>query len=156
MVQIGRTSIIEGAVDDTEHLGTVFHCGREVLLHRATVTRAQVHAIRSTPALLMPALQGGRKIAVIGCYYVKEAGGYTGGGTVRVRYDNTANTVVGSLPSSQMRHALARDGWFGLPGQSGDPSTFEVPDGGLDLNTTADYAGDGGDLTITIRYVEVV
>ena len=156
MVQIDRNHVIDGAADDMTHVGTVFHCGHDVELYEVVVTRAQVHAMRTTPVPLLPALPDGRKIAVLGVYYIKAAGGYTGGQTVRVRYTNSSNTIVGSLPSTQMRHALARDGWFGLGNQSGTPSAFAIPEGGLDLNTTAAYAGDGGDLTITIRYIEVV
>ena len=156
MVQIARTNIIGGASDDPDHIGTVFHCGREINLLQVLVPRAQVHSLNTTPVVLLPALPDGRKIAVLGVYYRKAAGAYAGGQTVHVRYINPMNNVVGSLPSSQMRNVLSRDGWFGRAGQSGDPSTFAVPEGGLDLNTTAAYTGDGGDLSVTIRYVEVV
>ena len=156
MVQISRTNVIDGAADDTEHLGTVFHCGREVLLHEVGLTRAQVQALHTTAVVILPALVGSRKIAVLGVYYVKAAGAYSGGGTVSIHHLDTAGTLVGGLPSSQMRNAGRRDGWFSRAGQSGDPSTFAVPEAGLDVRTGSAYTGAGGDLSITVRYVEVV
>lgn len=153
---IPRDFVIAGADEDPFHVGTVHHCGKEVLLRETVLRAADLQNLSGTPVVVLPALPDGLKAAVLGVYYSKAAGAYTNGAAVTINYTDSGNTLAASIPVANVRQATANDGWATRATQSGTAATFEVPEGGLDANASAGFSGDGGDLTITVRYIEVV
>ena len=105
--------------------------------------------------MVLPELPDGHKAQVLGVYYEKAAGAYTSGGAVTVNYQDGGNTLAATVPVAHIRNANARSGWATRPNQAGTPATYSVPDGALDATVSADFAGAGGDLTLTLVYLEV-
>ena len=155
---IERNNVVPGAVDDTYHVGTVHHCGKEVLTHTTVLTAAQLHAISATPVDVLPdrLIPGSIQAAVLGIYYSKEAGAYTSGAALTLNYKDSGNTLVATIPVGRVRSNTAVTGWATMPAMSGTPSSFTLPTEGIDANAASNFHGGGGDLSITVRYVEVV
>ena len=153
---IGRDNVIHGAGEDSFHIGTVHHCGKEVLLEETVLTAANLQDLSGTPVVVLPALPDSLRAAVLGVYYSKATGAYTAGSAITINYTDSGNTLVATIPVANIRQATASEGWATRAPQTGTAANFVVPEGALDANATADFAGDGGSLTITVRYVEVV
>ena len=156
MVQISRSHVIDGAADHVFHVGSVNHCGGGIVEVTNVLVAAQLHVIRADPrpVLVEPPLAG-RRIAVIGVYWSKEAGAYSSGGALTINHTNLANSLIGTINAGDIRNASATSGWATLPALTGTPVAFPVPDDGLDLNSSGNFQGNGGDLTITVRYIQV-
>ena len=155
-MQILRSHVLDGGYADGFHIGTVHHCGGALLEVTTVLVAAQLHVIRADPRpVLVEPPPGSRRIATLGVYWSKAAGAYTSGGALTINHTNSANTLIGTINAGDIRNASATSGWATRPALSGTPSTFELPDDGLDLNSTGNFAGNGGDLTIVVRYVEV-
>ena len=156
MVTIARSNVIGGAEADPFHVGTVHHCGGGILERTTVLVAAQLHDIRADPRpVLVPPPSGGLRLAVFGVYFSKATGAYTGGGALTINHTSSANTLVGTINHGDLTAAAARSGWAILPALTGTASTFALPDDGLDINSSGDFSGAGGDLTIVVRYVEV-
>ena len=155
MVQINRSNVIDGAHVDAEPAPTMVHRSPVTQTHQVTLTAAQLQALSTDPVVVLPELPDGHKAQVGGVYYEKAAGAYTSGGAVTVNYQASGNTLAATIPVANIRNANATSGWATRPNQAGTPATYEVPDGALDANASADFVGAGGDLTLTLMYLEV-
>ena len=136
------------------HIGSIHHCGRAVKKFSFTMNAGNLNAL-STALEFMPALEHNLKIGVLGVYFSKTAGAYTGGSAVSIRYNTTGTPAVASIPASQVRSSGATSGWATLAAQTGVPADFAIPEDGLEAVASSDFSGSGGDLTITVRYIEV-
>jgi hypothetical protein len=156
LVQILRSHVLEGAFADGFHIGTVHHCGGGILEVTTVLVATQLHDIRADPRpVLVEPPPGNRRIATLGVYYSKAAGAYGGGGALTINHTNSANTLIGTINHGEITTASARSGWASLPALTGTSTNFALPTDGLDINSSSDFTGAGGDLTIVVRYVEV-
>ena len=162
MVQIDRTNVIDGARDAAEPdrspvVVTDVDFVIQPQTHQVTLTAAQLQTLNTVPVVVLPELPHGHKAQVLGVYYEKADGAYTNtsGGAVTVNYQDGGNTLAATIPVAHIRNANAKSGWATRPNQSGTPATFSVPDGALEATAPADFAGAGGDLTLTLVYLEV-
>ena len=155
VAQISRTNVIGGAKDDHFHVGDVFHCNHQPINHSVTLTRAQIHALDSAAIDLLLLSANGPNFEVLGVYFSKESGAYSGGAAITINRKNNADTLVATIAASNMRSAGASSGWATIPALSGTPDAQVVIGEGVDVSTTTAFTGAGGDLTITVRYVDV-
>ena len=152
---IPRDNVIPGAQDDSYHIGDIFHCDHQPINHEVTLSRAEVQALNGTAVDVLPQGTNGQSFEVLGVYYSKAAGAYAGGAAVTINRTDTSNTLVATIPVANMRAAGAMAGWATIPALTGLPGTQAIIEEGIDANTSTAFTGDGGDLTITVRYVEV-
>lgn len=152
---IPRDNVVPGATDDMLHIGTVVHCeARPVRTLSLTLEASDLQGI-STAVDLIGALTGA-SISVIGVYYSKAAGAYTGGGNLTIQYGDSGNTEIASIAVAEIRDSDATSGWATRASLSGTPSGYSLPTEGVEVLASANFADDGGTLTLTVLYVEVV
>ena len=152
---IARTNVIHGAQDDDFHVGDVFHCDHQPINHSATLTRAQVHDLHNTSIDVLLPVANGPSFEILGVYYSKASGAYSGGAAITINRKDSGTTLVATIAASNMRSAGVSSGWATLPALSGTPDAQAVIEEGVDASTTTAFTGAGGSLTITIRYVNV-
>ena len=152
---MSRSNVISGAKDDPFHVASVFHCNHQPINHEVTLSRSQIHDLNGTPVELLPQGVNGASFEVLGVYYSKAAGAYSGGAAITINRTDSSNTLVATIPVSDMRSASAADGWATIPALSGTPDAQAVIEEGVDANTATAFTGAGGALTLTVRYVEV-
>ena len=151
---ISRTNVIDGAELDEFHVGTVNHCGGHVLTMTTVFSRAEVHGL-NRPKRILADPTDGRRFVVVGVYWSKEAGAYTGGGTVNVDHRDPSTTTIAGIAVGSIRQTAASSGWAHRAGQSGLPADYPTYPGGVQLATNQRFQGDGGALTVTVRYIEI-
>ena len=151
---IPRDNVIPGARNDDFALDGEFLTDGLPKTHVVNVARADIHALNTTNLDIMPARPGGRRIAILGIYYDKLAGGYSGGAAITLHATGAGAPQVGSIAATEMRQSGARTGWGGIQNRTGVPADQETPEGGLRIQTSTAYTGAGGDLEITIYYLE--
>ena len=155
MVQIVRTNVIDGAAIDDFHVGVVQHCGGLVLTRTTVLSRSQVHGLNTPKRLLDDPTDPDIRFVVFGIYWSKEAGAYTSGGNVNIDHRDSGTTTIASIPAANIRQAAAASGWASRSGLFGLPAAYPVHAGGLQAAAGSRFSGNGGDLTFTVRYVEV-
>ena len=155
MVQITRTHVIDGAAIDDFHVGVVQHCGGLVLTRTTVLRTSQVHGLNSPKQLLDNPTDPDMRFVVLGIYWSKEAGAYTAGGTINIDHRDPSTTTIAAIAATDIHQAAASAGWAARRGLSGLPVDYPVIEGGLQAAAGSRFSGAGGDLTFTIRYVEV-
>ena len=147
---ISRSNVIKGSSPDA-----FARAGAPLRTRLVTLNAATVQGLDSAPVVLLPNPPSGIGYLVHGVYSDKAAGEYDDGAVVTVNYQDASATQIASIPRGHFT-ATSQDGrWATRSALSGLPSS-QTPQGfGVNLNTATAYTGAGGDVTLTIVYVEV-
>ena len=156
MAVIARNNVIPGARNDDFHVDGLVHCDQvQPTSVSVTLDEAAVLALDATPVVLA-AMPAGKKIVPLGVYYDKEAGAYTLGADITVNFTDGSDTLVATIPVAQVRLAGATTGWATRATLSGAPDSQVVLPDSIDMSTSTGFtATAGGDLTVTLLYLEV-
>ena len=147
---IPRNNVIAGAVDNTFRVS-----GASVLLMEVTLDNAAVHDLDSSPVVLLPAPSPGRVCAILGVFYQKRSGGFTGGGVVNINYTDAGNTLVATIAATHFTNSGATSQWATRANQTGALAAQSPPSAGVDISTGTAFTGAGGEVIVNVRYVEV-
>ena len=153
MVLIDRTNVIGGATNDSFRVPGVSG-GSGLLTADVVLSRADVQALDDTPIELLPAVAG-NKYVVLGVYASKAAGAYAGGAAVTINYTDSGDTLVATIAVAHFRASGTDTRWASNPGLSGLPSAHAIPTDSVDCSTGTEFTGDGGDVTLTVLYLEI-
>ena len=152
MSQIARSTVIPGAGNDGFHVDGLVHCDHaQPVQITVTFDAAAVRGLDTPVDLVEPV--PGKKIVPLGVYYSKESGAYGAGAAITFNYKS--NAQVASIPLSVMTNSAAVTGWATRSNQSGQPDAQPVPELPIEIKTATAFTGNGGDLTITLIYLEV-
>jgi len=154
---IPRERVIPGARDDDYHVDSTYHTSQQPRTASVTLTKTDMVALNATPVTLLADPPAGHKYVVLACHVNKATGGYGAGAPVTVNHTDTDSTVAASFPLARFTAAAVQNQWISRT-YTGDVDDVTDPDGGLDINVgTAftDAGDDGGDVTITVRYIQV-
>ena len=154
---IKRSNVIGGAVDDDYRVAPLQAAAAgSVFLYSVTLSREQVQGLGQTPVAVTPVPGQGKRIEVLGAHLWKTAGGYSPAHTVVVLYGGTEGQEAARFPTSWLRDPLETGGWGDITPPEVAPDQVDRPvDQPLVVTSANRAAGDGGDVTITVRYVEV-
>ena len=149
---IARSNVISGVQDDSYSApgGSMGVQTAEVVM-----VAADVHDLDSAPVVLLERPASGRGYVVLGVYSHKAADAYGGGSAVTVNYQNGANTLVATIPLNHFIATGTDSRWATPAALSGTPAAQSVLGSGIDMNATVAFTGAGGDVTVTVQYVEV-
>ena len=149
---IDRTVIIDGAANDDFHVNGLSHCDHAQPVQAVlTLDSAGVRGLTTAVHLVTPA--AGKKIEPLGIYYSKDVGAYGAGASIAVRF--TSGHVLGSILRADINSASAEANWTVRPNQSGLPDSQAAPEEGIEVHSGTAFSGNGGDLIITLIYLEV-
>jgi len=154
---IPRSRVIPGARDDDYHVDDTYHTGQMPKTASVTLTKTDMVALNATPITLLADPPAGHKYVVLACHVEKATGAYGGGAQVTVNHTDTDSTQAVSFPLARFTSAAVQNQWVPRT-YTGDVDDVTDPDGGLDINTATaftDTGDDGGDVTITVRYIQV-
>ena len=158
---IPRQNVIPGAQDDTYSVGSggvVVGPAPVVLSTTVTITRDEMHDISTTPIEVFSGLGSGRQIVVLGVYLTKHAGAYTTTRTLNLEYTSGTPTSVGSVAGTHFGGAGTQNSWAVLtnPLVTVAPADVDEPvNASIQATANNDFAGAGGDVDVTVRYIEV-
>ena len=152
MTTIERTSVILGAENDNFHVNGLVHCDHAQPV-QAAVTLDSTAVRGLDTALHLVDSAPGKKIEPLGVYYSKEAGAYGGGAAITLRFGS--GHVVATIPLADITSASAEAGWADRANQSGTPESQAAPSDSVQILTGTAFTGNGGDLAITLIYLEV-
>ena len=148
---ISRTSVIPGAENDDFHVDGLAHCEHAQPVHVSmTFDSAGVRGL-DTPVDLVDPVPG-KKLVTLGVYYSKETSAYGGGAAVEITYKGSS--LISTIPQNALTNSAAVTGWATRANLSGTPDGMRVPDLGIEIKTGTAFTGSGGDLTITLIYLE--
>lgn len=151
---IPRVNVIPGAQNDPFHVDLEFHCEMQPVHQVRVFTRSQIQGLFPTNVEIVPVAVD-RRIVVLGVYYDKASGAYTDGGDITILYEDPTGTLIATIPVANMRAGGQREGWATLAPLSGTPDTVAIPDSGVQVHAPADFTGNGGNLTLTVRYLDI-
>ncbi len=154
---IPRSRVIPGAKDDDFHVvDNRTHYPRVVQTATVTLTAADVQGLDATTVEILEAPESGRAYAVLGVHASKAAGAYGGGAAVPVEYADNDGTNIASIPLAHFTAGGTDARWATRVALAGLPAAQVVPAAGIRVGTVGTaFTGAGGDVTITVRYVEV-
>ena len=152
---IERTDVIEGAENDEFHPDGLVHCTiTNPARFNHTLNRSAVHGLTS-PVGIVGGRAGIKRIVVLGVYYSKATGAYAGGAAVAVHFSDPATTSIATIPATVLRNAAAVTGWAERATLAGSPESQPLVVGGIQLSTATAYTGAGGNLTVSVIFLEV-
>lgn len=151
---VPRTNVVPGARDDTYRVGIGGAALSRVQTRDVTLDAAAVGGLTAEVELL-PTPAAGTAYVVLGVYSDKAANAYADGAAVTVNYQDTPNTLIGTIPLAHFSAAGADARWATRPAQSGTPAAQTIPAAGIDMVTGTAFTGNGGAVTVTVRYITV-
>ena len=144
---IQRSNVTPGAQDDTYRVNPVV---AKAQTQRTVLSTEQVRSLDTESQPLTPTPSIGRSIEVLSVFVEKAAGGYAQPKPLSLRYGAEGEEVA-RIGAAILRDTDERTGWADL-----QPTGLGRPTGAAVTAAATDpYQGDGGELTITVRYVEV-
>ena len=149
---IARTNVISGAQDDDFALETD---AEQVRLRTLDLVPSQIQNLHNAGLEILASPPDGLGYAILGVYSSKAASAYADGAAVTLNYTDDADTLVATIPVAHFTAAATDSRWATRPALSGAPNAQAIPAAGVEMSTSTGFTGDGGDITVTIRYVLV-
>ena len=143
---IQRSNVTPGARDDTYRVTPV---AAKAKTQRTVLSTEQVRSLDTESQPLTPAPSLGRSIEVLSVFVEKAAGGYAQPKPLSLRYGAEGEEAA-RIGTAILRDTDERTGWADL-----QSTGLGRPTGAAVTATATDPYRDGGELTITVRYVEV-
>ena len=147
---ISRSNVIKGTSPDS-----FARAGGPLRTRSVTLNSVAIQGLDSAPVVLLPVPPSGIAYLVHGVYSDKVAGEYGGGATVTVNYQDASTTQIASIPRGHFRLTSQDSQWAARTALTGTPTGQAPPGVGIGLNTGTAFTGEGGDVTITVVYIEV-
>ena len=145
---IQRSNVTPGARDDTYRVTPV---AAKAQTQRTVLSTEQVRSLDTEPQPLTPSPSLGRSVEVLSVFVEKAAGGYVQPKPLSLCYGAEGEEAA-RIGAAILRDTDERTGWADL-----QPTGLGRPTGAAVTATATNpyQIRDGGELTITVRYVEV-
>ena len=143
---IARSNVIAGASAAE---------ARRVQSRSVTLQASDVQGMNASPVTLLPQPSPGMAYVVLGVYSSKAADAFAAGGVATVRFDDATNTAIATIPVAHFTDAAADARWATRSAQSGTPGAQSVPGAAVEITCGTAFTGSGGDVTMTVRFIEV-